>query len=128
MHRRQILAAAGLAVAVAGGAQAEGFYTYDLGVGGHYEQCYDRAARALRGYALRHSGADTELVESEWSIEIYNLQPGDVDVQILCPYRNQQSEIVLMVGHSEGLSQDRERVIHAIRDRWNDLEKVYGAR
>lgn len=98
---------------------ADGIHTRDLGEGGTGAECLARAERAIRAYARNHSGPNTVINSGDWSAHGFDLQPGDVDVQIACPYRNNISSIVLLFSHSRGEQADREAVIDGINDAWH---------
>ena len=117
-HARGILAAVVLAMAPAL-AQAEGFYTRDLGEGGAPDACMSRAQRALNAFAMEPGNAGALVVSGAWSVAGYNLQPGNVDVEFACPYRDSFVSIVLMSAHSDGDENQRIFIADALEQRWN---------
>lgn len=100
-------------------AQAEGFMTRDLGEGGTPDACMFRAQRALNAYAMEPGNANVIVVSGTWSVAGYNLQPGNVDIEITCPYRNSYVSIALMTAHSEGQESERFAMLDAVELRWN---------
>lgn len=100
-------------------AVAEGFYTSDLGEGGAPDACIFRAQRTLNAYAVNSGFPQTTILSGAWSTDGYDLQPGDVDVQFLCPYRDSHVSVALLVGHSDGADADRIAVVEALVALWN---------
>ncbi|MCC6001415.1 MAG: hypothetical protein JJU19_11215 [Pararhodobacter sp.] len=103
-------------------ASANGFLTRDLGSGGPYQDCLDRAVQSLQIYADRTNARQAELDQGSWAAYAFGMPPGSVDVQIACPYRNNISEIVLLTTHSTGGPHDRETVLSNIAEIWESLE------
>lgn len=103
-------------------ALANGFLTRDLGDGGPYELCLDRAVQSLQIYVDRTGARQAELDQGNWAAYAFGLRPGSVDVQIACPYRNNMSEVVLLTVHSTGGPDDRETVLSNIAEIWDSLE------
>ena len=111
-----------VALAVLGSvpALADGFFTRDLGDGGSPEQCLNRAEQTLNAY-VRESGSGRAVVlRGSWSVDGYYLEPGNVNVQIACPYRDSYVSIVLAVGHSTGAESERAAVVDRIDALWNN--------
>lgn len=98
---------------------ADGIHTRDLGAGGTGDECLARAERAIRAYIRSSNDPSPDVSVGDWSASGFNLQPGNVDAQIACPYRDNISSIVLLFTHSSGEQSEREAVALGIRDAWN---------
>ena len=125
MRPRHFAAAACLAL-VPALAQAEGFYTSDLGDGGAPAECMARAGQALNTYATNGASPNATVSTGTWSVDAYNLQPGNVAVSILCPYRESHVSIVLLVAHSAGTEAERIRATDGISQIWNGIGQSGG--
>lgn len=117
------LISAALAV-LATQASADGYHTRDMGAGGSGEECMQRAEAAIRAYAAEPGNSDggTVINSGDWSVQGFDLLPGDVDVQIACPYRNNIASIVLAISHSRGEEAQRVEVIDGITEHWDAYE------
>ncbi len=104
-----------------GMAAAEGFYSRDVGEGGSPEACLSRARQAVETYARRNGTPNAIVVQGAWSLSGYDLYPGQVDVQVACPYRDNIASIVVVTGHSDGNEADRITVIEGIGAIWDQL-------
>lgn len=100
-------------------AQADGFYTSDMGEGGAPEACIARAERSLSAYIRVAQNAGATMATGSWSVDAYHLQPGDVSVQIACPYRDSHVSAALVTAFSTGPETDRIAAVEAIVQRWN---------
>lgn len=121
------LLTAALAI-LAAQASADGYHTRDMGAGGSGEECMERAEAAIRAYAAEPGNSDggTIINSGDWSVQGFDLLPGDVDVQIACPYRNNVASIVLAISHSRGSHDERAAVIDGITEHWNAYEEHQG--
>ena len=115
---RRIALAALLACAPAL-AQADGFYTTDLGDGGAPEACIARAQRSLNLALAQPQNSAATVATGSWSVDAYHLQPGNVSVQIACPYRNSHVDTALITAFSTGPESDRIAALDFIVERWN---------
>ena len=104
---------------VPGLALADGFHTRDLGSGGSPDQCMARARAAVEGYARQAGTPNATINEGSWSVQGFDLAPGNVDVQVACPYRDNISSIVLLIAHSRGDNADRVAVVDGISAFWD---------
>ena len=100
-------------------AQADGFYTSDLGDAGGPADCTQRAQRSLSAYVSEPRNAGATIATGAWSVDAYHLQPGNVSVQIACPYRDGHVDVALITAFSTGPEADRIAAIDAIVQRWN---------
>lgn len=106
-------------VALAPGlAAADGFYTRDLGDGGAPAECMARAQQAIQAY-VQQSGTAASVLTGTWSVDAYDLAPGNVDVELACPYRDSHVTVALLVTHSSGSEQERVTVLDGITAFWN---------
>lgn len=119
---RSIVAAVVLAL-VPALAWADGFYTHDLGEGGTADACTFRAQRALNAFLMEAGQDGATMASGTWSVDGYNLQPGNVDVEFLCPYRDVQVPVALIVSHSAGSENDRVAIVTALVERWNATDQ-----
>jgi hypothetical protein len=103
-------------------ASADGFYTRDLGSGGHYEACVERARQAIQMYANQNGTPNATVNTGSWSAHGFDLMPGETDVQIACPYRDNMSDIVLLTVHNRDSRDDRITVVEGIAALWDQLE------
>jgi hypothetical protein len=102
-------------------ALADGFWTHDLGAAGTPEACLDRASRAMETY-FRQNGVTDGLVQvADWSVQGYDLPPGDVQAQFVCPYRDGVVEIALLFTYSAGPESDRHAVVESLTAIWDRL-------
>ncbi|WP_417628347.1 hypothetical protein [Pararhodobacter aggregans] len=113
------LLAAGLVLAMPGAGRADGFYVRDLGEGGAPEACMAQALAALTAYAADTGTPGAVIQAGIWSVDAYDLQPGAVDVDISCPYRDGYVGVVLMTAHSAGSEAERAAVIDGINGHWD---------
>jgi hypothetical protein len=119
--RRLILCAVLALAGVPTTGAADGFMTRDLGTGGDPGQCLDRAERAMNDW-FRTNGVTGGLVQrGDWSVQGYDLPPGNVQVQIACPWRNDQVLVALMFSYSTGPESDRVAVIDGLDAIWHRL-------
>lgn len=102
-------------------AQAEGFHTRDLGSGGAPQECMTRARQAIQTYAQQNGTPNATVNEGSWSVHGFDFRPGNVDVMIACPYRDNFTSIVLLVSHSEGELADRTAVVDGISALWDAI-------
>lgn len=102
-------------------ASADGFYTRDLGSGGDPEACVERARQAIQMYANQTGTPNATVNTGSWSAHGFDLMPGETDVQIACPYRNNVSEIVLLTVHNRNSRDDRIAVVDGISALWDQL-------
>jgi len=126
MRPRHFIAASVLAL-VPALAQAEGYYTSDLGDGGAPQECMTRAERALSSYVATSANPNAFVATGTWSVDAYDLMPGDVAVSILCPYRESHVSVVLLVTHSEGPESERIATAEGIGQIWDSLGQPGGA-
>ncbi len=117
---RHILAACVLALAPAM-ASADGFYNRDVGDGGAPAACMARARQAIEAYARRIGMPNTTVYHGSRTVAAYGLQPGNVNVQIACPYRSDRAEIVLVTAHSTGTEQDRITAVEGVSAIWDTI-------
>jgi len=102
-------------------ALADGFHTRDLGSGGSPQECMDRARQAIRTYAQQNGTPNATVNEGSWSVHGFDFLPGNVDVQIACPYRDNFTSIVLLTAHSSGERDDRVAVVDGIAALWDSI-------
>ncbi|GAB4276436.1 MAG: hypothetical protein Kow0013_30150 [Pararhodobacter sp.] len=100
-------------------ALADGFYTRDLGGAGSPQDCLARGRAAIQAYANQSGTPNATINEGSWSVHGFDLQPGNVDVQIACPYRNNVVEVALLVAHSRDDREDRVAVVDGISAHWD---------
>lgn len=113
------LLAAGLVVAMPGEGRADGFYVHDLGDGGAPEACMAQALAALSAYATATGTPGAVIQAGVWSVDAYGLEPGGVDVDIACPYRDNHVGVALLTAHGTGAEEDRAAVADGITGYWN---------
>jgi hypothetical protein len=100
-------------------AQAEGFVTTDLGAAGDLDSCMFRAQRSLNFLAMEPRNGGATVYSGPWSVAVYDMQPGSVDVTIVCPLRDNQVPVALVLAHSDGPESERVAVVNYVVDRWN---------
>jgi hypothetical protein len=115
----RILSTAALVTLLPTLAFADGFYTRDLGEAGSPQDCLARGRAAIQGYANQTGTPNATINEGSWSVHGFDLQPGNVDVQIACPYRNNVVDITLLVAHSRDNREDRIAVVDGISAQWD---------
>ena len=119
MAARALIAAACLA-ALPAIAQAEGFFDRDLGDGGAPAECMDRAERTLNAYVRASGSTDGFIARGSWSVDGYHLEPGNIAVQFLCPYRDSHVSVAILVGHSDATGDAAEPVVSALAQIWDN--------
>lgn len=102
-------------------AAAGGFLTRDLGHGGTGQECIERAREAIDIYSVEFGLPMPDHDGESWAAYGFGLPPGNVSVQIACPYRDNMAVVVLLTAYSEGTDQDRRTVIETISDIWGHL-------
>lgn len=99
-------------------ALAEGFTNGNLGDGGPLDECLQRSRDVLEQYAAQQ-GVQREVVQGSWSTSAFDLPPQTVDVEIVCPNQDGVVGYAVIIGHNEGVGDDRVPTIQAIIDLWD---------
>ena len=119
MRARTLALAAGLTL-LPTLALAEGFFDRDLGDGGSPAECMDRAERTLNAYGRASGSTDIYVARGSWSVDGYHLEPGNIAVQFLCPYRDSHVSVAILVGHSDATGDAAEPVVSALAQIWDN--------
>ena len=102
-------------------ALADGFTTDDLGYLPDRATCMARANQAFEIYG-RETGQTVPVSEGAWSVSGWDIMPGAVDINIICPIIDDADGVnAFAVGHSPKENNTRQNAVARIRDIFLDL-------
>ncbi|MCP5036879.1 MAG: hypothetical protein GY945_04680 [Rhodobacteraceae bacterium] len=88
---------------------AEGWSVYDLGEMADRETCKSKARNVINSYIFKYGGGNTS--EASWSVYGYDLEPGDQDAVIMCPWVPGGGVMAILNVHGE--TSDEQRIFTA---------------